>query len=94
MNNNAKYIIYCRQFGNIHDDFIYKCEDLDSAKEIFRRTIKEYHEHLCNLGLHINKIIYEGPRTKKEAEECLPLVIFITDDKLWFEVEMVEARRE
>lgn len=63
MSKDTKCIIYCRQFGNLHDDRIYTYDDLDSAKNGFKRATKEYHEYLTKLGLHINKIIYEGPRT-------------------------------
>lgn len=89
MSKDVKYVIYCRQFANLHDDRIYTYDDLNSAKKGFKLVVKEYHKYLTKIGLHINKVIYEGPRTKEEAKECLPLVTFITDDHLMFEVEMV-----
>lgn len=87
MSKDKKYIIYCRQFANSHDDFIYMCDNLDSAKELFKQAVHDYHKYLSKLGLHINKIIYDGPRNKDE--EGLPSVTFITVDRLVFEVEMV-----
>lgn len=93
MSKDAKYIIYCRQFRNSHDDRIYTYDDLDSAKKDFKRVAKEYYEYLTKIGLYMHEVIYEGLSTKEEAEGCLPEVTFITDDRLMFEVEMVKAKK-